>query len=693
MKLRTKLFLPLIGFSIFFGIYAHFVWFNKYISTFIENHENDIQAHLKTAAEGLVPLLLEDRLATVYGNLDALLKQNPSWMILTLYDADGKLLYPIEPVNIPANSKTVQVYHQPVTFSQPPIASLTLAIDLTDFYKTVANMEKDFHAALAILLLTIILSVVTIIEIVVSRPIRAMSYVSRQIAKGDFDGNLPINSTGEIGDLVKNFVNMRDSILAYHTKLKGEIDNHKETAKALYEQKELASFQASHDALTGLINRREFERRVNAAIECSFQDGSHHILLYVDLDQFKIVNDTCGHIAGDMLLRQLSEILKEKTRQEDTLARLGGDEFGLLFEYCKLKDGLEIAQNLLEVIKEFRFSWNSKLFNIGASIGVVEFSAQSGNYFDILSAADSACYSAKDDGRNRIKIYKNEDVELNRRKGEMLWTTRLLQALENDHLMLYCQPITPLNSNITYGTKHCEILVRLKDEEGEIIYPDSFIMAAERYNLISAIDRWVIKHTFLFMQQYKALNNNNFDLKLSVNLSGVSLGDKETLEFIEEQFKKYAPVPGAIGIEITETAAIQNLSQAVMFMKCLKKYGCQFSLDDFGSGLSSFYYLKSLPVDFVKIDGGFVCDMENDPLDTALVKSINEIGHVMGKKTIAEFVSNRNIANMCKDIGIDFAQGYYFSKPFPIERLLPARMSEISKASGLHQSEEIAEVS
>lgn len=674
LKLRTKLFLPLILFCAVFGAYAHFIWFDKYVSTYIQEHEKELQAHLSTAAEGLIPLILEDRLATIYDNLDALLIKNDHWLFLTLHDAEGRLIYPLEmPVVLP-RSKTTRIYTQSVSFGGPAIGTLMLSIDLSDIYDSVSAMEKDFLVALSMLLFIIVVSIFSIVEFVVSRPVRAMSIASKRISEGNFTGSLPVSSSGEVGELVDNFVNMRDSILAYHMKLKGEIDNHKETAKELFEQKELASYQASHDALTGLINRREFERRVNAAIDYSKVDNSHHILLYADLDQFKIVNDTCGHIAGDMLLRQLSVLLKEKTRQHDTLGRLGGDEFGLLFEYCNVKDGLEIAQSLLETVKDFRFSWNDKLFNIGVSIGLVEFNADSGSYFDILSAADSACYSAKEKGRNRIKVYEAGDVELSQRKGEMLWTTRLLEALENKKLMLFCQPIHPLNSNRKSGDKrlnHYEILLRIKGDDGEIIYPESFIMAAERYNMIGAIDRWVMEHVFLFMQEYQERNAGVVDLKLSVNLSGSSLGEKDMLGYIENLFINYSPRPGTFGIEVTETAAIQNLSQAVVFMKRLKKYGCEFSLDDFGSGLSSFNYLKSLPVDFVKIDGGFVCDIEKDTLDMALVKSINEIVHVLGKQSIAEFVANENIAQILKDIGVDYAQGYHVGKPFPVEQLLP----------------------
>ena len=682
IKLRTKLYLPLIIFCVFFGGYAHFIWFDKYASSFIQNHERDIQAHLTTAAEGLIPLMLEDRLATIYGNLDALLEQNSQWLVLTLHNNNKRLLYPLEDPLMPIQTRKVRTYTQSVSFSGPSIGVLTLSVNFTDIYSSVDDMEKDFHIALTLLLLIAVISIFGIVEMVISRPVNAMSLASKKIAEGNFTGSLPVNASGEVGELVENFVNMRDSILAFHVKLTGEIENHKNTTKELLLQKELASYQASHDALTGLINRREFERRVNVAIDCSREDGSHHVLLYVDLDQFKIVNDTSGHIAGDMLLKQLSELLKEKTREHDTLSRLGGDEFGLLFEYCNRIDGFDIAKGLLDVVKDFRFSWNDKLFNVGASIGLVEFNAESGSYFDILSAADSACYSAKDTGRNRIKVYKSEDAELTIRKGEMLWTTRLITALETNKLVLYCQPIVALDGskNVTSRlAEHYEVLLRIKGEDGEIIYPDAFISAAERYNLIGSIDRWVIENVFKFVHKYQLQQKDLdcVDIQLSVNLSGVSL-DRDMLVFIENLFLKYKPKYGSIGLEITETAAIQNLSQAVIFMKELRKFGCQFYLDDFGSGLSSFNYLKSLPVDFVKIDGTFVRDIEKDPVDLAMVKSINEIGHVMGKKTIAEFVSSEKIANMLMSIGVDYAQGYHVSKPFAIDELMYTQANTVN---------------
>lgn len=670
MKLRSKLFLPLIFFSLFVASYSQFVWLPKYTSSILSNHQNDIRAHLRTTAEGLVPSLLEDRLANIYDNLDALLEQNSKWLSITLENPSGKLLYPIYTPQTPESSSSIESYQQDVSFGGPPLATLTLTVDMSDIIDTANQLEKDFRITLYILLFIVILTIGTIVELVVRRPIKALSLASNQLSKNNYHASIPNITSDEIGELIDNFVDMRDSIEAYQSKLKGEIDDHKNTTKELIKQKELASYQASHDVLTGLINRREFEKRVKNSLDLSSSDNSTHVLLYIDLDQFKVVNDTCGHVAGDMLLRQLASLLQQGMRQHDTLARLGGDEFGVLFEYCNMHSAEKIATALLETIQEFRFSWDNKLFNVGASIGAIEFTAHTGDYFFILSAADSACYSAKEQGRNRIRTYQPEDSDLSKRKGEMLWVTRLVQGIQENKFILYCQPVRNLNDARKERFRHYEILLRMRDKDGGIISPDKFIISAERYNLISKIDRWVLDSTLKALAQYHNSPNGDGQLKLSVNLSGVSLGDNETLTHIENLFEKYNPPHGSIGIEITETAAIQKLSQAIGFIKRMKKYGCQFYLDDFGSGLSSYSYLKSIPADYVKIDGAFVKDIDKDPVDYAMVKSINEISHIMGKKTIAEFAESDSIIQKLRVIGIDYAQGYHIGRPFPLEDLL-----------------------
>ncbi|WON72758.1 EAL domain-containing protein [Nitrosospira sp. Is2] len=417
--------------------------------------------------------------------------------------------------------------------------------------------------------------------------------------------------------------------------------------------------QASHDALTGLINRREFERRLDHALVTAKVDAKQHTLLYLDLDQFKIVNDTCGHMAGDELLRQLTSVLQAKVRRNDTLARLGGDEFGVLLESCTTVPAVNVAEMLLKTVHEFRFVCKEKVFQLGLSIGLVTFSDGKETLADILRMADAACYLAKDKGRNRVQIYTPEDAALAQRSREMGWVVRIQKALEENRFVLYSQKILRLNS--LEDGDHYELLLRMQDEDGTLIPPMAFIPAAERYGLMPQLDRWVITTAFA---QYEGRHPAGTSVgTCAINLSGASICDENFYEFVTEQFDLYKVPPGGICFEITETSAISNLTQAVVLMGKLKEQGCRFSLDDFGSGMSSFTYLKRLPVDYLKIDGEFVKDMMDDPIDQAMVEAINSIGHVMNIKTIAEFVENDAILGALERIGVDYAQGYGIEKP------------------------------
>ncbi len=422
------------------------------------------------------------------------------------------------------------------------------------------------------------------------------------------------------------------------------------------------SYQATHDALTGLVNRREFERRLGLLLESARQEGKVHALCYIDLDQFKIVNDTCGHVAGDELLRQLTALLQGQVRERDTLARLGGDEFGVLLGDCPLAKAEVIADEMCRTVKEFRFVWQEKSFEIGASIGLVMIDSESRGTADLLSAADAACYVAKDKGRNRVYVYQPDDEELVARHGEMQWVSRINRAFEENRFQLYFQPIVPMQG--AEVLRHVEILLRMRDESGKLIFPMAFIPAAERFDLMPTIDRWVIRNVFSFCAA-----SGRDDVVYAINLSGASLSDEGLVDFLREQFSKYEVKPSNISFEITETAAISNLGEAIQFISELKQLGCSFSLDDFGSGLSSFAYLKNLPVDFLKIDGGFVRGIVESPTDCAMVESINHIGHVMEIKTIAEFVENDEIYKCIKDLGIDYAQGYNIARPKPLKEL------------------------
>jgi len=424
------------------------------------------------------------------------------------------------------------------------------------------------------------------------------------------------------------------------------------------------SYQASHDSLTGLINRAEFEQRLSLALKSAAQIGRHHAVMYLDLDQFKVVNDTCGHAAGDQLMRQVSTLLQRRLREGDTLARLGGDEFGVLLENCAPDNALRIADQLRQTVMEFHLTWEDRSFSVGVSIGVVNIKDGLFTIADVLSAADSACYVAKEKGRNRVQVYHAEDSELSLRQGEMEWIGRLQKALEEDRFVLYAQDIAEIKAPRGRVT-HRELLLRMLDEHGEIVMPMAFIPAAERYGLMPSIDRWVIRNAFAIISRQRVDGRHDLADICSINLSGASIGDETFLDFIRGQFSHFNVPCQSICFEITETAAIARLDKATHFIQELRALGCLFSLDDFGAGMSSFAYLKHLPVDYLKIDGGFVKDMADDPIDRAMVEAINSVGHVMGKKTIAEFVDSDRVIALLREIGVDFAQGYGVAKPRP----------------------------
>ncbi len=424
------------------------------------------------------------------------------------------------------------------------------------------------------------------------------------------------------------------------------------------------SYHASHDLLTGLVNRREFEERLTRALKSARARETSYALLYLDLDQFKIVNDSCGHNAGDALLGQLGALLKSKIRWRDTLARLGGDEFGVLLESCSLDEAMQTAETLRITICEFKFMWDERAFRLGVSVGVVPITADNEDVAALLSAADSACAAAKEAGRNRIHSFQENDIDLMRRRREMQWAARINNALDENRFELFRQTIRPLQTN--EDGAHYEILLRMRDESGGIISPGLFIEAAERYGITPNIDRWVIRSAFQWLVSEA---DERERLKLcSINLSGQSLGDEKFLPFVVDQFQMSGIDATKICFEITETAAIASYSQANRFINALKELGCKFALDDFGTGLSSFGYLKHFPVDYLKIDGSFVKEILHDPIDREMVRSINEIGHLTGKQTIAEFAENEEIITMLRGMGIDYAQGYGVSEPKRVTR-------------------------
>ena len=424
------------------------------------------------------------------------------------------------------------------------------------------------------------------------------------------------------------------------------------------------SYHASHDVLTGLVNRREFETRLERALKSAKARETSYALCYIDLDQFKIVNDTCGHSAGDALLGQVGALLKSKVRWRDTLARLGGDEFGVLLESCSLEEALRTAESLREAIRNFRYTWEDRTFRLGCSIGVVPITAENEDVASVLSAADSACGAAKESGRNRVHCFEENDIDLMRRRREMQWAARINNALEESRFELFRMTILPLQQED--AGEHFELLLRMRDESGKIVAPDQFIAAAERYGITPSIDRWVIDSAFRWLVS-EADERKRLTM-CSINLSGQSLGDDKFLPYVIEQFHRSGIDGSKICFEITETAAIANFSQASRFIQALKELGCKFALDDFGTGLSSFGYLKHFPVDFLKIDGSFVKGVLHDPIDREMVRSINEIGHLTGKQTIAEWAENAEIIEVLRGLGVDYAQGYGVSQPQRVQR-------------------------
>ncbi len=421
------------------------------------------------------------------------------------------------------------------------------------------------------------------------------------------------------------------------------------------------SWQASHDSLTGLMNRRQFERELIQILNSTcIDDRQEHVLCYLDLDQFKVVNDTCGHLAGDELLRQVAMLLKSRVRGSDYLARLGGDEFGVLLQSCPLSRAVLIANDLREDIHAYRFVWEKRTFSIGASIGLVAIN-HSLDLHKVLSAADAACYAAKERGRNRVYVYQSDDADVNRQRNEREWSVRIQNALEHNQFCFYQQRVVPTQYPSDENGTHYEVLLRMTDTEGTLILPDTFIPAAERYDLMPQIDRWVVQKFLLHMANQANLDGAS--ASYMVNLSGASLTDETFLAFLQTQLKSNPAIAQRLCFEITETAAISNLTEAVDFITEIQKLGCRFALDDFGSGMSSFGYLKTLPVDYIKIDGKFVQEITTDPTARSIVESINNIGHVMGLQTIAEFVENDATRDYLQEIGVDYLQGYGIAQP------------------------------
>ena len=429
-----------------------------------------------------------------------------------------------------------------------------------------------------------------------------------------------------------------------------------------YKLSERLNYHSSHDELTGLANRKVLEDRMRRVLESAQTEDSRHALAIIDIDQFRVINDTCGHAAGDELLRQIARILITVIRKRDTLARIGGDDFALLIEDCPLPEATTALEAARAAVEGFEFEWEDRTYRVSLSIGLVALTNACDSVASALSMADTACYAAKDVGRNRVHVYQPDDFRMVSRHGQMRWATRINDALLENRFELCLQPIVPIQRDAPGD--HYEILIRMRDERGSLVMPNEFLPAAERYNLAGRIDRWVVSNAFEWLR----LNPHLLERLhvCAINLSGQSFGSEDLLAFILQRMGTYRIPPGKLCFEVTETAAVADIVQAGRFMQTLKARGCLFALDDFGSGFSSFGYLKNLPVDILKIDGSFVRGIANDDVDLAMVKSVNEIGHLMGMRTVAEFVEDEHVLALLRDAGVDYAQGYAIGRPVPL---------------------------
>jgi diguanylate cyclase (GGDEF)-like protein/PAS domain S-box-containing protein len=420
------------------------------------------------------------------------------------------------------------------------------------------------------------------------------------------------------------------------------------------------SYQASHDPLTGLINRREFERRLDESLAGVRGGEAGHVLCYLDLDRFKAVNDTCGHMAGDSMLREVAGLIKDKVRDSDSVGRLGGDEFGMLLVGCPLDKARQIADDVVQAVRDYRFVWRDRIFTIGASIGLVEVGRETGSLEDLLSAADSACYIAKQHGRGRVHVYSARDEAVARHRGEILWLQRLQAALRDNRFDLYVQPIVSTTGRPVAGPA-MEVLLRMRDENGNQILPGEFLGAAERYQLMPHVDRWVVQTTLA------ALGRDTIRLPqhrcCAINLSGQTLGDEQFLEFVVECLDRTGVAPGSVCFELSESSVVANLKQAHRFISVLHGMGCKFALDDFGSGIGSLANLKSLAIDYLKIDGSFIRSLCDDFANQALVSAMVKLGQSLNFKIIAEQVEDEESYDTVTRLGVDFVQGYIVGKP------------------------------
>ncbi len=556
---------------------------------------------------------------------------------------------------------TEPVYSKPLPFpmeelgEMPPqaIGQVTLGLDLKPTLERQRQiLRTSFLITAGVLAVTMLMAWRLGRDIV--RPIGLLAEAVERIGQGQLQVRLPGELGGEFSILERGITRMAEELRAFYDTLQIRIQE--ATAKL--------GWQATHDPLTGLVNRSEFAQQVDKARRSAAEEGRRHTLVFMDLDQFKVVNDTSGHKAGDELLRQLAAQLRRALRSSDVLARLGGDEFGVLFLDCSVEVGMRLAEALRRVVEGFRFHHGERVYAVGVSMGLVAIDADSPDVDELLAAADAACYVAKEGGRNRIHRHHEADKDVLRRRGEMEWASRITRALDEGRMRIYCQYLKPLRQGD--GLRHYELLLRMVDPEHNVIPPMAFLPAAERYQLAALLDRWVLDQV---IESCAGTLVEHPDVILSLNISGASLGDEGFQKHLRQRLAEHPGVAASLCLEITETVAIANLDRALELIFDLRGLGCRFALDDFGSGLSSFAYLRSLPVDYLKIDGTFVRDMHQDPVDAAMVEAIHKVARLMGVRTVAEYVEDEASLRMLQEMGVDYAQGYLIHAPEPLEEV------------------------
>ena len=556
------------------------------------------------------------------------------------------------------------------TFSQPELGQIYIDLSL----RISSDLKRNLLTKIMLIgLIGLLLSLLMAwwIGRNITKPIQEIAYAVNKVGEGSFSQTITENSSGELKTLQRGFNSMATSLKQAYDSMQDKVND----------ATKMLRYQTQHDDLTGLINRREFEVRLERSLKSVHENNAQHVFCFLDLDQFKLVNDTCGHAAGDELLKQISLLLDNRMRDRDTLARLGGDEFGLLLENCSLSDASQITNALLKLVRDYRFMYDDKIFNVGISIGLVVINSGFDSVSDVIHAADMACYSAKKAGRNQSFLFNAGDVEVRQRKTAVEAIADITDEIDDKQFVLYCQPILPLSTVAPFTSalpftpyiqepQHFEVLIRKVAQDGKHLLPITFIPSAERYHLMPNIDRWVIKQTFSTFRQLLTKSNEQCNYAFSINLSGTSLSDKSLLGYIREQFAIYAIPPATICFEITETAAIVNLKNTIHLFAALRKLGCTFALDDFGSGMSSFMYLKNFDVDYLKIDGSFVKEMDINKIDHAMVRSIHSVAEAMNIKTVAEFVESDAILRELKNIGVHYGQGVFLGAPVPIKNLI-----------------------